>query len=75
MKTKRLSSSLKLNKKTVANLSSLELDKAKGGLFPFPISRNGCVETLYSDCVVSYCCFTDPYAMTEVSCEIPKCAL
>ena len=74
MKAKRFPQTLKLNKKTVANLSAFDQDKVRGGLFPFIGSRHGCEYTLDSLCVVSYCCMTDPYAYTEKSCELPRCA-
>lgn len=72
MKTKKLSKKLILNKKTVVNLNSAEMSDVNGGkVFP-PISQFGCVYTLDSICVVSYC-FCDPYEITEYSCQIPLC--
>ena len=72
MKTKPFSHKLILNKKTVANLNQLEMKNVNGGLI-LP-TRIGCEETMYSTCVYSFCpCGT--YDVTEVSCELPQCAL
>ncbi len=73
MKKKNLSHKLNLNKKTVANLNQHKMRDVKGGLILIQ-TRIGCVETMYSTCVYSFCpCGT--YDVTEASCEIPLCAL
>ena len=69
MKAKKISGKIALNKETVANLSSHEMNDANGGYLTFG-SNFGCQYTLDTICVVSYCYCE---ITVEESCEIPRC--
>ena len=60
MKTKKVDSKLVLNKKTLVNLDSRELNAAKGGIETIPLTVCNCTDVDCSamGCTVGPCAYT-----------------
>ena len=71
MKTKKFSRKLALNKKTIINLSNVQLGKARGGVSGF---ETGCCHTLLTECTCTlYTCNTcDGLTCDKITCICPK---